>query len=118
MADISSADVARLERTLSALEVNIGQGTDGKYTAHSNSEPLFCVVRSDIDDVRQAIEKILTSYINTFYHLKVNRVGVELIEVPVDRSAIPVETVKPISRLTPKPSFGGFLPTGPQYAVG
>lgn len=116
VADIIDAEIARLERNLAALKINIGQGRDGKFTAHTVTEPLFCVVRDSLDEIKVAVSDVIGSYTTTFF--RVTEVNTKFIEVPVDRQTIPIESVKPISRLTPQPHLGGYTPIGPRYAVG
>lgn len=48
------------------LVVEVDVGEDGKLVAHSDSEPLFCIVHDDIDSVRTAVAKIIRSYIHHF----------------------------------------------------
>ena len=56
----------KIKEILRSLVVEFGVGEDGKLTAHSDSEPLFCIVHDNIDDVRAAVLKVITSYIRHF----------------------------------------------------
>lgn len=85
-----------IKERLRSLVVEVGVGEDGKLTAHSDSEPLFCIVHDNIDDVRAAVLKVITSYIRHFG-------GGDDVDIDLeDRPLIPVRKIKPQSALVPR----------------
>ncbi len=92
-------EVARLNHVLSALEVTISSGEDGRFTAYTLSEPLFCFERNSEAELQELIADTLRSYVESFYHL--SAVRVEFSSTPERTVDIPVERLTPVSRVRP-----------------
>jgi len=99
------ADLQRLERTLSNWKVVVSEGLDGRLTAYSTCEPLFCVVRDDIEAVKAVTANVIDSYVTTFYGRSEG--GVIFSEEEIQENALPIERVIPIKKLYVRPRESG-----------
>ena len=108
----AGGEITKLQQLLSQLEVEISVGTDGRFTACTESEPLFCFVRNTEPELEAVIVDTLNSYITSFYD--VTKVEVTLQSLPLRSPQIPVQELKPISRI--KPSFSSSNSQGRQIA--
>lgn len=90
-----------LAKRLSSLSIIISDGPDGQFTAYTKQEPLFCFVRSDIDELKALVEETLESYVKTFY--KVGPVRVEAVEGKApEANTVPIRELKPTRSWAPK----------------
>ena len=85
-----------LREKLENLSIIISENPDGKFTACTHQEPLFCYVRDSIDDLQELVDDTLRSYVETFYHAKI--VEIETVET----RRIPTIQNRPIKSLTPR----------------
>lgn len=88
-----------LRKKLDSLQIVVSDNGDGNFTAYTKSEPLFCFVRNDVDELQALVVDTLKSYISTFYDAV--SVEVEVVEQPA-LSQIPVREIRPIKRLAPR----------------
>jgi hypothetical protein len=84
-----------LDKKMDALAINISEDEDGRLTAYSSSEPLFCLVRNTKDDLEEVVRELLASYAKTFYHMDTARFEIQWSDVP----EIPVVYLVPRSKL-------------------
>lgn len=84
-----------LNSRLSTLEIQILEGEDGKLTAVSNSEPLFCYVRDSEEELRNLVVDTIQRYIRTFYHAE----AVVQIE---EKRPVPIVNLRPRRVVSPK----------------
>lgn len=97
-AESEKLPASRLERVLNALEISVGQDPDGRYTASTLSEPLFCFVRDSEDEIHEVVTETIRSYIATFYEVGDVKIEVQHMALPV---APKTEIVIQKSRLVP-----------------
>lgn len=79
------------------LDIELSQGSDGVFTACSNSEPLFCHDADTRAELAVLVQGTLASYARHFYG--VEGLGVRTEDAPLRHDLLPVEVVKPVSRL-------------------
>ena len=86
-----------LSERLKALKISYSRIDDG-YAAVSASEPIFCFVRDTQAELKDLIERTLTSYAKIFYEIDLS---VKVIEKPITPLSIPVKKLTPVSNAEP-----------------
>jgi hypothetical protein len=90
--------MSELSERLKGLEITVSEGKDGRYTAFTSAEPLFCFVRENQEELEELINATLSSYVSTFL-----KKAVQVSTVEVERKkAIPVHSVRPVKSLVPR----------------
>jgi hypothetical protein len=87
----------KLEKTLRWLDIVVSIDPDGRYTAFTEQEPLFCFVNDTEEGVNAAVKRALQSYIDTFYN--VGNVVIETIRLPLNARYPKAELSRPVSRI-------------------
>jgi len=64
-----SKEIERLTQILSRLDVTISESSDGRFTVSTTVEPLFCFVRSSLDEINKVVIDTLQSYIDNFHDI-------------------------------------------------
>jgi len=90
----------RVETVLSGLDIETFE-SDGRFTVLSRSEPQFCFVRGSLAEIDAIVIDTLTSYLRTFWDIEVLDLPLAATSIPLP--AIPVERLKPVSKI--RPSF-------------
>lgn len=89
----------KLKERLTALDIAVSKGTDGRFTVCTTVEPLFCFVRDTEAEIENVVKDALRSYIENFYDIQIVKIETET--VPVARSPLPIEELVPVSRVQP-----------------
>jgi hypothetical protein len=106
MTNIQKGDLAALKKKLGELDILACSRPEGGFTAYTVSEPLFCIDRDTIDDLKSAVTEALANYASTFYHIDKKGVSTVSEDPIVARPSVAEEKVRPVSRL--RPDFATF----------
>lgn len=88
-----------LKSVLAALEIRAFEDNDGNFTVVSNSEPAFCYIRRDQEELKKLVAYTLKSYAKNFHNCDID---VHIATEPVT----PPKTVKLEQRSKFLPNFG------------
>lgn len=93
-------DLTALAKQLNELEISVAE-VGANVIAYTTVEPLFCIERASLDELKSAVSETLASYVSTFYNVERQYVNVNSEEIPRQRRALPIQSVRPVSRLRP-----------------
>lgn len=95
MTETTNATAQALEK-LANLQVYVGQGREGIFTAYTESEPFFCFDGNTLEEVEEQVADTLESYARIFYSA----------EIAVKRRdgahQVPVERLRPVEIFVPE----------------
>lgn len=91
--------MSNLKSIFAALEIRAFEDQDGNYTVVSNSEPAFCFVRQNEEELQRLVAATLKSYAKIFHQCD--------IEVEISTETVtPPRMVRLEQRSTFRPNFG------------